>query len=303
VAFEVPIIVEAVSGDTAITFSARQLRTIADAVWAQEGVVATTDLLPSQRAAGANMSVDLSAGMVIIQGNSIANQGKYVCRSTAVTNLPINPAPGSGTRTDLIVAQLSDKQADGGTTYQWAPIVLSGTTTVPPSAAEIGRVNVPAGTASIVAGNLDVSNRQYATMNRLVAPSQTAQASEPNYATVGSFVDFTSGQWPALTFVFPPSGTVFITISADCQNTNTSTSTAWATWRLSSGSASWQNMGQPGLGTGVSTSGSRTYASRRTMVSGTPRDAVTLTPQWNISSGNSSTAQIVNGTLSVEYVR
>src|SRR6478752_2985505 len=296
--FETPVWLEAVGGDTAITFSARQIRTIADAVWSGEGVVTSADLLPSARGAGANMSVDVSAGMVVFQGDSIANQGKYVARSTAVTNLTINPAPGSGTRVDLIVAQLYDKQSDGGSAYSWQPIVLSGTTTVPASAAELGRVNVPAGTASIVAGNLDLSHRQFATIRTQASPPiQTVQASEPNYATTGAFVDFTSAQWPALTFTFPPSGMVFITVSADVFNTNTSASTAWATWRLSSGSASWSGSN------GVSGAGSRVYASRRTLVTGTPGATATLTPTWNISSGNSSTAQVANGTLTCEYVR
>ena len=295
--FETPLILEAVGGDTAITFSARQLRTIMDAVWSAEGVVTSADLLPSARAAGANMSVDVSAGMVVVQGDSIAAQGKYVARSTAVANLTISAAPGSGTRTDLIVAQLSDKQADGGSAYSWAPIVLTGTTTVPASAVELGRVNVPTGTASIVAGNLNLATRQYATIRtQTSAPAQTVQASESTYSVTGVFTDFTSGQWPALTFIFPPSGIVFVTVSADVQNTNTATSTAWATYRVSAGSATWQ--GDNGL-SGVS----RTYASRRTLVTGTPGSSVTLTPQWYISSGNASTAQVVNGTLTVEYVR
>lgn len=74
-ALEVPLFLEAVGGDTAIPFSARQWRTLADAVWTAEGVIGAGDLLPSQRSGGANMSVDIAPGLVVIQGEAIAAQG------------------------------------------------------------------------------------------------------------------------------------------------------------------------------------------------------------------------------------
>lgn len=146
---ETPVWLEAVTGDTAITYSARQLRTWIDAVFASEGVVGPGDLKVTQRAAGANMSVDVAAGMTVITGDSVAFQGKYVARNTAVVNVPITTAPTTGTRTDIIVAKLLDKQADGGTQYAWTISALAGTTVVPPSAVFLGQIAVGANVTSI----------------------------------------------------------------------------------------------------------------------------------------------------------
>ncbi|MGW6603333.1 hypothetical protein [Streptomyces sp. NPDC055036] len=129
-------------------------------------------------------------------------------------------------------------------------------------------------------------------------PQQTTQAGEPNYATTGAFVNFTTAQWPALTFTVPPSGMVWISISGAPLNTNTTSSTVWMAWRASGGyteAASEDN--------GLSASGGRTYATRRVLRSGlTPGASVTLTPQWQISSIGAGITRVTNGQLTVEPV-
>jgi hypothetical protein len=45
----------------------------------------------AQRAAGANMSVDVAAVSVVIPGTDDLEQGKYLGRSSAVTTLPSPP--------------------------------------------------------------------------------------------------------------------------------------------------------------------------------------------------------------------
>jgi hypothetical protein len=299
VVLEAPVWQEAVSGDVPILQSARAYRTVCDAIWTSEGVIGAGDLLPSARAAGANMSVDIAAGLVVIQGDAIAAQGKYVMRSTAVTNLPINAAPATGSRTDLIVAQLYDKQADGGTTYGWSLLVLPSTTTRPPSSVEVGRVTVPAGATSIVAGNISNVNRQYAQTTAAVVtrPIYTLQASGPSFSTVGTFADFTSSQWAPLTVTFPPSGQIWVTISADMHNTNTSASTVATAWRYSGGSATIV-----GGGDQVLIGGTYSGQSRRSLVTAPSGTTLTLTPIYRISSGSASTADISNGSLFVEFV-
>ena len=131
-------------------------------------------------------------------------------------------------------------------------------------------------------------------------PQLTSQVSQPSFSTTGSFVAFTSGQWPALSFVVPPSGTAWVSISAAVQNTVTATSTGWVAWAASGGYAE-----SPSEMNGVSCLGSRTYATRRVLRTGmTPGATVTLTPQWQISSAGTAFSQtrISDGQLTVEPV-
>lgn len=131
-----------------ISYTAQQFRALIGAV-AVPGVSRWTDLKVSPRAAGANMSVDVSAGECVVAGTSIAYQGSYYCQSTATTNVPLATAPTSGTRTDLILAQVYDKQADGGTQYAWTVTVATGTTTAPANSLVLARVAVSANATSI----------------------------------------------------------------------------------------------------------------------------------------------------------
>lgn len=291
---ETPVLVEATGGDAAITFSARQLRTIADALWSAEGVCGLTDLVVTQRGAGANMSVDVSAGMVVLQGDAVAAQGKYVCRSTAVVNVPIAAAPGAGTRTDIIVAQLYDKQADGGTQYAWTPIVVTGSTTTPPSAANLAQILVGTSVTSIVNANITTPARQFATLRQNPAPpTQTIQAVDPPFNSTAGAIDFLSGSWPALTTTFPPSGIIFVTISGTL-GTSTAATNVYGTWRVSAGSGTFTGGISIGSGTGLAGMG------RRSRVTGTPGSSVTFTPQWQMSGGSAGTNTFTGGVLIAE---
>lgn len=113
----------------------------------------------------------------------------------------------------------------------------------------------------------------------------SSQISMPTFSTAGSFVDFTSGTWPPLTATIPPSGKVKITLSGAVRNQNTASSTGWMAWRSTGGiveSSSEAN--------GLSCAGSRTYAARPVIRTGAPGSVFTLTPQWQFSSINGSTA-------------
>jgi hypothetical protein len=297
VALETPIWIEAASGDAAITLSARQYRTVPDAIWASEGVVGSGDLTVSQRAAGANMSVDVSAGMVVILGEGTTNQGKYVMRNTGVYNVTVAAAPASGTRTDLIVAQLYDKQADGSSQYGWDIVSVANTTTPPPSSVALARIALTSTTTSIANSIISITGRQFAQAHRVVRPTSTAQVSMPSFTTFGTFVDFTSGQWPPLTATFPASGLMWVTLSGNIFNVNTTTSTIWITFRVSSGAGTWSG------DNALSAAGGRVFASRRTLVSGTPLTSITFTPRWNVSSdGGATLTSIDQGVIVAEPV-
>jgi len=66
----------------------------------------------SQRAAGANFSVDISAGTGAVLGTTQADQGAYIIRSTAVENLVVAATPATA-RTDSIYVQVNDPNAGG----------------------------------------------------------------------------------------------------------------------------------------------------------------------------------------------
>ncbi len=158
-ALESPLLMQAVTGDPVLPYTAQQHRGMIDALAPQAGIVRKNDLLVGPRAAGANFTVDVAAGQCAIKGTSVAEQGTYLCRSTAVENVAIAAAPASGSRTDLIVARVFDRQADGGTEYAWRPLSVTGTVggglpALPPSSILLFEVAVAAGQTSITAGNL-----------------------------------------------------------------------------------------------------------------------------------------------------
>lgn len=122
-----------------------------------------------------------------------------------------------------------------------------------------------------------------------IRPTISTQVSMPAIGSVvtGTFTDFTSGQWAPITVTVPPSGQVKVTIGAAVRNTNTDTSTGWVAWRASG----TVTLGSPYENRGVSTDGSRTYASRTYVLSGlTPGEGLTITPTYYFSSKGASTA-------------
>lgn len=129
-------------------------------------------------------------------------------------------------------------------------------------------------------------------------PLYTKQISEPPFNVTFTFVNFTSAAWPGFTFVSPASGRIRVTISAAIGNTNTTTSTIWASFRLTGGITLEGSEAH-----GLSASGTRVYASRSTIVDGiNPGVSTTITPTWNISSGNSATTFFAGGQLMVDLL-
>ncbi|MEV7975459.1 hypothetical protein [Streptomyces sp. NPDC086519] len=129
-------------------------------------------------------------------------------------------------------------------------------------------------------------------------PVQAEQVSDAPYNVTGTTVDYSSSAWPRPQFVAPPSGRAIVTVSAALANTNTDTSTIWAAWRaIGSLGYAFVDLNK----TGLSAQAKRVVASRRYMLTGmTPGETITIVPQWNISSGTSSTASTFGGVLLVE---
>jgi hypothetical protein len=126
------------------------------------GVMGYGELGVVQRASGANMSVDVAAGRVVVPVNDAPNLGSALCTSTAVNNLPIAGAPAAGTsRIDLVIARVYDASLIGGSINGWQLEVVTGTAAstpaapaLPKSSIELARVAVAAGQASVVTANI-----------------------------------------------------------------------------------------------------------------------------------------------------
>jgi microcystin-dependent protein len=100
------------SQDPSVGFAARVDRMLIAALW-DEGVLGAAALKVSQRAAGANFSVDVAVGSIVITGDDQTNQGNYLAKCTALENITISAAPGSNSRYDIVVVRHRDSNAGG----------------------------------------------------------------------------------------------------------------------------------------------------------------------------------------------
>ena len=140
-------------------YSAREFRQLTTAALG-EGVINKTGdhFKVTQRAAGANFTVDVAAGQAVIVGDGQANQGAYVVQSTAVESVTVPAPPGVGTRIDLLVARVRDSSVTG-TDDDFILEVVQGTVgnpapAVPGSAIPLAEISVSAAQASILNANI-----------------------------------------------------------------------------------------------------------------------------------------------------
>lgn len=140
-----------------IQFGQEPLYRLLDAL-ANEGVVAADDLKVSQRAAGANLSVDVAVGDAFVGIESAGYGGKRYCRNQAISN---SGTPGSASapdwastfttpdagnpRVDRVVLTARDSSIDGAGAYDCVLRVIAGTATAGATLANLtGAAAVPA---------------------------------------------------------------------------------------------------------------------------------------------------------------
>jgi hypothetical protein len=124
-----------------------------------DGVRGFGDLLVTAQGTP-NMTVQVAAGMAIVEGTENAAQGPYVVINDAPLNLTIGAANASFTRFDLIVARIRDQVYSG--TQNTATIeVIAGTAsatpadpTVPANCLVLARVTVVANDTAINTGDI-----------------------------------------------------------------------------------------------------------------------------------------------------
>jgi hypothetical protein len=203
-----PVAIQATGGDAALEYSAQDhFRSVLDALYVSPGRVGYSAMKATQRAAGANFSVDLSSGYFVVSGTSVAFQGKYLVWTTAVINVVVPSAPVSGTRIHRLYIEILDKQITGSA-YGWQ-IKLdeddgSGTPSLPANAANIALISVAAGAGSVSTSMI--------TDNALTAVTQhggPGQIILREYAAGGS--NFISTAAASITYTGMSSGQVRIT--------------------------------------------------------------------------------------------
>jgi microcystin-dependent protein len=144
-----------------LDYPARLDRALFDNLWSY-GVIGAGALAVSASAPAA-MSVQVAAGVAVVEGTDQAFQGKYLTRmETTLAGLTITAAPGTGQRNDLVVVQVRDPNAGGAAGDDARIYVVVGTAsltpvdpTPPASCLVLARVRVPAGTGAITATNID----------------------------------------------------------------------------------------------------------------------------------------------------
>lgn len=152
-----------------VAMPAVDLRRFVGTVISSEGVQSADDLKVSQRAAGANMSVDVAAGEAYIKDDHAGGGGFYHAVWTAVENVPIAAAHATLPRIDRVVVRIRDAflgdPANDITLFvvQGNPTAganlqnLNGANAVPGSSLLLANVLVPAADTSINDSEIDTS--------------------------------------------------------------------------------------------------------------------------------------------------
>ena len=115
------------------TYLAQHDRINGRAAMFDEGILSRFDLKVVQRGAGANLSVDISAGGAVVTGDDQANQGNYQTFFDAVTNVTGFVATGSNTRYDLVGVQINDPNAGGAAGSNAVLVRVAGTAAPSPT--------------------------------------------------------------------------------------------------------------------------------------------------------------------------
>ncbi len=116
------------------TYSAHEHRYAREHMNPGEGVDGYDDYRVTQRGAGANMSVDVAAGVGNVRGDDSARQGLYVVTNDGTVNVPVAAAHATLPRLDQIVLHVRDgappsgQAGDNGTLEAVAGTATSGAT-------------------------------------------------------------------------------------------------------------------------------------------------------------------------------
>lgn len=188
-------------------YSAQRLRATMLATKLQEGVVnfslSTVPFKATQRAAGANMSVDIAAGDAWVQGDAVARQGLYHVVNDATFNLAVPANAIANPRLDQVVLKVNDT-IHGGVGDNATLEIVQGTATggatldnrtgaaaLPNTAMRIADILTPASASSIVDAAIR-DRRQWAHGARWFHQRPTGGANYQTASTTMAAVDSTN---------------------------------------------------------------------------------------------------------------
>jgi hypothetical protein len=298
--------VQPATGDAAINVPASTFRMAFAALagLTGEGVLAPATAVVTQRGAGANFSVDIQPFQAVVRGEDVTDQGSYLVTNTAVFNLATPAAPGSGTRTHRLVAQVRDKRANATwTTYDWTPVIVtdtgSGEPAEPPSSETLAHITIASGQANVSNGNITQGGTILRNLN-ILGPWSSFQAGAGSWNATNNWTDFSAGNWPPVTFTVPPSGQVFVTVSASPNVSIGSGGNAFVGYRVSG----TDTRGADSAFAVGGASGIHQGSCRHLFTALTPGGTDTITPAWFLSPAGAGTGSDGgNGQIIVEAVQ
>lgn len=165
-----------------------------------EGYLSTGSYQVIQRAAGANMTVDVASSVgegAVVQGDSVTGQGRYfVPQTPSNVNVDIAAADATNPRNDLVVLEVKDDQHDaGGLNLARVRVITgtpnasaaltdafgaNGTPALPSSCMPLAVVRVAAGATSIATAAISdrrTAARPFALLGRTIATNNFATSS------------------------------------------------------------------------------------------------------------------------------
>lgn len=172
------------------TYAAKKDRRVSQALVMQEGVLNAGDYKVSQRAAGANMSVDVAVGDAWVDGDATADQGFYHIANDAVVNVAIAANASGNPRIDQVILRAYDS-ADAGQGSDIPAIeVVQGTPTAAATLANRSGVAAVPATALKLADVL-VINAETTISNSDIGNLRDPRAGTTGYPAVGAALSIT----------------------------------------------------------------------------------------------------------------
>lgn len=145
---------------------------------------ATGDLLVTQNGTP-NMSVNVAAGHVWIDGTEAATQGAYHGYNDATKNLVVAASDPTNPRKDLVIAKVQDA-AYSGATNAWSIAVVTGTPAaspvepaVPANAVVLAMINVAALATTITNANITDRRRRACGLSGIAVCTSTTRPAVP----------------------------------------------------------------------------------------------------------------------------
>lgn len=148
------------------------------------GVTRPGDFAVTQRSAGANMSVDVAAGGVVVWGTENSNQGAYFAYNDAVLNVVIQAAHLTLARKDLVGVQIRDSEYGATGSNDARVVVITGTAgaspaepAVPENFVTLALVDVPAADTAISTSQVTDRRRRVTALGGLIVMTSTTRPS------------------------------------------------------------------------------------------------------------------------------